>query len=137
MGLIAGSVSGGDSMGRETTELGDSFDSGMRDNPQASDPDWPGIIEKGYTQFLRDLGGLLAVEQNHGKLAVYHGKRRICIVRSMDEIVKECARHRIPSAELMIEPVQPQPDASQHVFDRDADCEEQMNESDCRALTEV
>jgi hypothetical protein len=123
-------------MGRETGATGVSFGRGAHDYPHASGADDPGIIEEGYTQFLSELSELLAGGQNHGKLAAYHGKRRVCIVRSMESIFKECARQSVPFEEVMIEPIQPQPDASQHVFDRLADCE-QMNEAAYQALTGV
>jgi hypothetical protein len=86
-------------------------------DPDFSGPDDPGIIEEGYMQFLSDLDELLGDSRNRGKLAAYHGKRKICVAADMKDILKASARENIAVEELMIESIVPQPDASQHQLD--------------------
>jgi len=87
---------------------------GLLDSSQS---DCPGMIEQGYQQFLEDLEGLLRDRRNHRKLAAYHGRRRVCIEKTMEAVWKTCARESIPDDELMIESIAPQPDALHHRLD--------------------
>jgi len=82
-----------------------------------SGADSRGIIERGYSQFLCDLPGLLRNPRKRAMLAAYHGERRICVAYTMRAVEKECARQSVPLEEVMIESIQLQPDASHHVFD--------------------
>ena len=75
--------------------------------PDSSQSHRPGMIEQGYQQFLEDLEGLLRDRRNHRKLAAYHGRRRVCIEKTMEAVWKACAR----------ESIAPQPDALQHRLD--------------------
>ncbi len=95
---------------------------------RASAVDGSGIIEEGYKKFLEDLDDLLAVACNNGKLVAYHGKRMICVARTMQVIFNECNRQSVPLEEVMTETIQPQPDASLHVFDSLVDCAAGMDQ---------
>ena len=62
--------------------------------PESSHSHPPGILEQGYQQFLEDLEGLLRDIRNDHKLAAYHGRRRICIERTMEAVLRACAASR-------------------------------------------